>query len=244
MGHLSDMNSNPVALVTGAGKGIGRATALKLAEEGFRIAAFSRTEADLESLQSQVEGGDENCFIFTGDVGDEDAVNRCIEQVGSQWRRIDLLVNNAGFGISAPVHELRVEHWDSMMSANLRGTFLFTRAVVPGMIERQDGMIINVASIAGKQGFVGGAGYAASKHAVMGFTDSLWRELREHNIRVCAVCPGSVDTHFFGSDVGGEGREHMMRPDDVAEAIVYIARQPDRMFIKEIELRVTHPRKN
>jgi 3-oxoacyl-[acyl-carrier protein] reductase len=166
-----------------------------------------------------------------------------VANVESEWKQIDLLVNNAGLGIMAPVHELEIRHWDRMMNANLRGTFLFTRAVVPGMIGRQEGTIINIASIAGKDGFVGGTGYAASKHAIMGFTDSLWREVREHNIQVCAICPGSVDTHFFGPDVGKTGREHMMRPDDVAEAVLYVARQPDRLFIKEIEMRVTHPRK-
>jgi len=236
------MTDSKVAIVTGAGKGIGRATALKLAKAGYRIAAFSRTGADLERLANDL-GGADGQITQAGDVGDHEAALEFVRTVEGRWGRIDLLVNNAGFGVTAPIQELKLSDWDGMMSANLRGTFLFSRAVLPGMIARQDGIIVNIASIAGKDGFAGGTGYAASKHAVMGFTDSLWREVREHNIRVCAICPGSVDTHFFGPDVGKSGREHMMRPEDVAEAVLYVARQPDRLFVKEVELRVTHPRK-
>jgi len=237
------MSEKKTAIVTGAGKGIGRATALRLYEAGYRVAVISRTETDLDHLRDEISPAAGDMLFTPGDVSDSDTVADFVAHVESHWKRIDLLVNNAGLGVMAPVHELEIRHWDRMMNANLRGTFLFTRAVVPGMIGQQEGTIINIASIAGKDGFVGGTGYAASKHAIMGFTDSLWREVREHNIRVCAICPGSVDTHFFGSDIGGTGREHMMRPDDVAEAVLYVARQPDRLFIKEIELRVTHPRK-
>jgi 3-oxoacyl-[acyl-carrier protein] reductase len=237
------MSERKTAIVTGAGKGIGRATAVRLHEAGYRVAVMSRTPSDLEKLEEEVSPAAGDMLFAPGDVSDSDTVADFVSQVEADWKQIDLLVNNAGLGIMAPVHELEVRHWDRMMNVNLRGTFLFTRAVVPGMIRRQEGTIINVASIAGKDGFVGGTGYAASKHAIMGFNDSLWREVREHNIRVCAICPGSVDTHFFGSGVGGSGREHMMRPDDVAEAVLYVARQPDRLFIKEIEMRVTHPRK-
>lgn len=236
------MTDSKVAIVTGAGKGIGRATALGLAGAGYRIAAFSRTGVDLERLQQDLGDRTERHTTCRGDVGDAPAVEAFVRTVQDRWGRIDLLVNNAGFGVSAPIQELKLADWDGMMAANLRGTFLFSRAVLPGMIARRDGIIVNIASIAGKDGFAGGTGYAASKHAVMGFTDSLWREVREHNIRVCAICPGSVDTHFFGTDVGGSGREHMMRPEDVAEAVLYVARQPDRLFVKEVELRVTHPR--
>jgi len=236
------MTEKKVAIVTGAGKGIGRATALKLGDAGYRITAVARTRADLESLQQEL-GGSENCLVCPGDVGEVDVAADCVAQTEAKWGKIDLLVNNAGYGVSAPAHEFRVRDWDGMMAANVRGTFLFTRAVLPGMMERNDGIVINIASIAGLDGFVGGTGYAASKHAVMGFTDSLWREVRDYNIRVCAICPGSVDTHFFSGEVGGAGREHMMRPEDVAEAVLYVARQPDRLFVKQIELRVTHPKK-
>jgi 3-oxoacyl-[acyl-carrier protein] reductase len=237
------MSEKKTAIVTGAGKGIGRAIAARLYEVGYRVAAITRTESDLDQLREDLTPAAGEMLFVPGDVSDADTVAEFVSQVESEWKQVDLLVNNAGLGIMAPVHELEVRHWDRMMNANLRGTFLFTRAVVPGMIKRQEGTIINIASIAGKDGFAGGTGYAASKHAVMGFNDSLWREVREHNIRVCAICPGSVDTHFFGSGEGGAGREHMMRSDDVAEAVLYVARQPDRLFIKEIEMRVTHPRK-
>jgi 3-oxoacyl-[acyl-carrier protein] reductase len=236
------MDKHGRAVVTGAGKGIGRAIATSLLAAGHRVALFTRTEADLASFAAAVAVDRERLLLAAGDVADEDAVARFVARVESAWGGIDLLVNNAGLGIMAPVHELKIEHWDRMMSANLRGTFLFTRAVVPIMMRQHDGIIINIASIAGKAGFASGAGYAASKHAVMGFSDSLWRELRPHNIRVTAICPGSVDTHFFAAGPGAPGQESMMRPEDVAEAVLYVARQPERLFVKEIELRVTHPR--
>jgi len=231
------------AIVTGAGKGIGRAVALALLEAGYRVALFTRTGSDLDAFAGSKAILADRILTGTGDVADEAAVGRFVGEVESRWNGIDLLVNNAGLGIMAPVHELKVEDWDRMMGANLRGTFLFTRAVVPAMIRQGGGIIINIASIAGKSGFVSGSGYAASKHAVMGFTDSLWRELRPHNIRVTAICPGSVDTHFLPAGPGAAGHEHMMLPEDVAEAVLYVARQPDRLFVKEIELRITHPGK-
>jgi 3-oxoacyl-[acyl-carrier protein] reductase len=232
-----------VAIVTGAGKGIGRAIALRLAGAGYHVAAYSRTAADLEKLQQDLGGAPADHLVQTGDVAVQEAVEKFVATVHERWGRIDLLVNNAGFAVSAPVQELSVSDWDGMMAANVRGTFLFTRTVLPLMVARRDGVIVNIASIAGKDGFTGGTGYAASKHAVMGFADSLWREVRSHNIRVTSICPGSVDTHFFGPEVGSPGRAHMMHPDDVAEAVLYAARQPDRLFVKEIELRITHPRK-
>lgn len=234
------MHNDKVAVVTGAGKGIGRATSVKLAGAGYRIGAYSRSAKDLDRLSAELDSP-EDVLVQPGDVADQAGVDAFVAAVLARWGRIDLLVNNAGFGTMAPVHELPVSQWDGMMAANVRGTFLFTRAVVPHMIARKEGIIVNVASIAGKDGFVGGTGYAASKHAVMGFSDSLWREVRRHNIRVTTICPGSVDTHFFGPDVGDPGRAHMMQADDVAEAVLYVARQPDRLFVREIELRVTHP---
>jgi len=236
------MADQKVAIVTGAGKGIGRAIALRLAEAGYHIAVYSRTPTDLERLLGDLKDPRGEHLMQPGDVADQKAVDTFVATVHGRWGRIDLLVNNAGLATSAPVQELAVSDWDAMMAANVRGTFLFTRAVLPHMIARQDGIIINIASIAGKNGFAGGTGYAASKHAVMGFSDSLWREVRAHNIRVTAICPGSVDTHFFGPDVGSPGRAHMMHADDVAEAVLYVARQPERLFVKEIELRITHPR--
>jgi 3-oxoacyl-[acyl-carrier protein] reductase len=231
-----------VALITGAGKGIGRAAAARLAHDGYHIAAVARTESDLASVQKEL--GLDNCLIFPADVGHTDTAERCVAEVENRWHQIDLLVNNAGYGVMAPLYKLRVEDWDGMIQTNLRGAFLFTRAVLSGMMNRRDGVIVNVSSIAGKDGFYGGAGYSASKFGMMGLADCLWREVRDYGIRVCTICPGSVDTALHGGGTASVDRSNMMTSEDVADAIAYAARQPERLFVREIELRVTHPKKN
>jgi NADP-dependent 3-hydroxy acid dehydrogenase YdfG len=156
---------------------------------------------------------------------------------------IDLLVNNAGLGHMGSIDELSVAQFDEMLGTNLRGVFLCSRAVVPPMKADGGGIVINISSIAGKAGFQGGTGYSASKFGVMGLSECMGLDLRVDNIRVTSICPGSVNAPDFRRDRAGRiSEENMIQASDVAEAVVYVATQPDRIFIRELEIRVTHPR--
>ena len=151
---------------------------------------------------------------------------------------VDILVNNAGIGVFKPVVAMQVSEFDAMWNVNMRGVFLATRAVLPSMIRSRKGAIVNIASLAGKNTFKGGAGYGATKWALRGFAGSLMLEVREHNIRVVTICPGSVDTDF---SPGGKKGAHITQPEDVASAVIFAVTAPERSMFSEIDLRPTNP---
>jgi len=176
------------------------------------------------------------------DVGDPGAVRALVESVAAELGPIGTLVNNAGIGIFRPFVELTLEDWDATMSTNLRSLYLVTREVLPGMRARKEGVIVNVASLAGKNAFVGGTAYAASKHAVLGFTRSLMLEVRTDGVRVLAICPGSVDTALIrNQDLLPRNVGTYLQPEDVAEAILDALRMPRRALLSEIDIRPANP---
>jgi 3-oxoacyl-[acyl-carrier protein] reductase len=153
-----------------------------------------------------------------------------------------VLVNNAGVLIARPFEELSLEDWDATMATNLRSLFLVTRAVLPGMRRRRAGTVVNVASLAGRNGFAGGTAYAASKHAVLGFGRSLMLEVRKEGIRVITICPGSVDTAMLQDQpMLKSDPQRILRPDDIADAILAAVRLPARAMVSEIDVRPTNP---
>ena len=161
-----------------------------------------------------------------------------VEQLGE----IGVLVNNAGVLIARPFEELTLEDWDVTMATNLRSLYLVTREVLPGMRRRREGTIVNVASLAGRNGFVGGTAYTASKHAVLGFARSLMLEVRKDGVRVVTVCPGSVDTDLLvDQPMLTPNRERILQPEDVADAILHAVRLPGRALVSELDIRPTNP---
>lgn len=232
-----------VAIVTGSSRGIGKAIALLFAKEGAIISAIARTEEDLGKLKSEIESHNGTCLIFKGDVSNETDVKNVVEKTVERFGKIDILVNNAGFGIYKPVVELTVDEFDSMVGVNFRGVFLFTKYVLPYMIRQSSGVIINISSIAGTLGVKNMAVYAATKWAVNGFTESVMHEVREYNIRVASLCPGSVDTNF--SNVAGSNPpagDKVLKPEDVAQTALLIATLPERAMLSHLILRPTNPR--
>lgn len=232
----------PVALVTGATEGIGRATAFALGREGYRVGVCARTAARVKTLLDDLRAAGIAASGCAADVGDEAAVRALVSLVVAEVGPIEVLVNNAGIAILRPFPELSLEDWDRTMATNLRSLYLVTREVLPGMRERRSGCIVNVASLAGKNPLAGGTAYAASKHAVLGFSKSLMLDVRKEGVRVVAICPGSVDTRLIHkirppSPSGGE----VLRPDDVAQAIVAALRLPARALASEIDLRPANP---
>lgn len=233
-----------VSIVTGAGKGIGRGIALKLAREGHNVIITSRTESELIIAQKEIESNGVESSYFVGDVTDVDFVSSIVKNTLERFGKIDHLINNAGFGIFKNLVDSRLEEFQSQVNTNLFGVYNFCKAVLPGMIEKRKGSIINISSLAGKNFFAGGTMYTATKHALMGFSKSLMMEVREYNIRVAVVCPGSVETNFGSkSENSPISKGEILKPEDVADTVAAIIKLPVRALISEVELRPTNPKK-
>jgi 3-oxoacyl-[acyl-carrier protein] reductase len=230
------------ALITGASEGIGRATAIALGRAGFCVGVCARTEAKIEQVVRELRESGAEAAGVVADVSDPEQASGAVEQLSRTLGEIAVLVNNAGILIARPFQELTLEDWDRTMAINLRSLYLMTRAVLPGMRRRGGGAIVNVASLAGKHGFVGGTAYAASKHATLGFSRSLMLELRKENIRVISVCPGSVDTEMLRDQpMLKPDPQRILKPEDVAATIVQVLSLPDRALVSELEIRPTNP---
>ncbi len=229
------------AWITGAGKGIGETLAKALSGHGVTVALTARTRSDLERVASDIAAAGGKAVIAPADVSDEHQVATAFGVVQEALGTPDILVNNAGIGIFAPVSELRLEDLDRMWAVNMRGVFLCTKAVLPGMQARDSGIIVNMSSLAGKNAFANGAGYAATKWALKGFSDCLRLEVRKHHVKVITVYPGSVATEFSGSEKSASRLATILHPEDIASAIIAALQLPDRAMMSEIDLRPTHP---
>ena len=226
---------NQLAVVTGAGRGIGRAIATELGKLGARVVLAARNRMELEET-ARVIGS--SASVIPADVRKKEDLQKLFEQAAALGP-VDILVNAAGLGIFGPVTDFKDEDFETLMQTNLRGIFFTCRFVLPSMIERKKGHIINIASIAGKVGSANRAVYCASKFGVVGFTESLAEEVRQHGIRAAVICPGSTDTRFSPSETSGKARDRMLRPADVAHAVRMIVTQEPNSFISEIIMRPT-----
>lgn len=225
-----------VALITGASSGIGRAIALRLAGAGATIVLASRTADDLQKVVVIIHAAGGKAFSIPTDVTDEQQLTALVEHALSQFGRINILVNNAGGGTPrTPIVKARLADWEWTLRVNLWATMMLTKLALPGMIERQQGAIINICSLAGMTGKAGEAAYAAAKFGVRGFTQSLFAEVREHGIKVSTICPGYVDTEMIPPNRRVD-RTKMIRPEDVAEAVYTVVTSSARMCPVEIVL--------
>jgi 3-oxoacyl-[acyl-carrier protein] reductase len=230
------------ALVTGAGKGIGRAVALALAAEGVKVGLVARTDADLQVLAAEIGAAGGTAATAVADVADRTAVNLAVASIQQELGPVDILINNAGIGTFGKFLELEPEQWEHIIQVNLMGTYYVTRAVLPGMIARQTGDIINISSTAGQRGAAVTSAYSASKFAVLGLTESLMQEVRKHNIRVSALTPSTVATPLALENKLTDGNpDKVMQPEDLAEFIVAQLKLNRRIFIKEAGMWSTNP---
>jgi 3-oxoacyl-[acyl-carrier protein] reductase len=230
------------AFVTGATEGIGRATAFALGRAGYRVGVCARTESKVRALMKDLERDGIEAAGGPADVGDAGQAAKVVELITKALGEIDLLVNNAGVLIAKPLEELTLDDWDTTMSTNVRSLYLMTRAVLPSMRRRRQGTIVNVASLAGRNGFVGGTAYTASKHAVLGFSRSLMLETRKENIRVIAICPGSVDTSMMRDQPMLKAEpSRILHAEDVAATILHAVSLPERALVSELDIRPTNP---
>ncbi|MDO7873480.1 3-ketoacyl-ACP reductase [Hymenobacter sp. ASUV-10] len=231
-----------VALVTGAGKGIGRAVAVALAHEGVHVGLLARTETQLQELAAELQALGVKTAVAAADVADINAVNAAVASITGQLGPIDILINNAGIGSFAKFLEMEPSDWEQIIRVNLLGVYYVTRAALPAMIERQTGDIINISSSAGLRAAAGSSAYSASKFGLMGLTESLMQEVRKHNIRVSALTPSTVATDLaIGNKLTDGNPDKVMQPEDLAEFIVAQLKLNRRIFIKDAGMWSTNP---
>jgi len=234
--------AQPVALVTGATEGIGRAIAFALGKAGYAVGVCARTPSKLRILLDDLAAAGIRAAGHPGDVGLEADALEVVQKTVAALGPIDVLVNNAGVGRLAPIDQLTLDDWDTVMATNVRSLYLVTREVLPGMRQRKRGAVVTIVSLAGRNGFAGGTAYVASKHAALGFCRALMMEVRSDNVRVIAICPGTVDTSLIrGQSVLKPNLATVLQPEDVAATVLAALSLPERATVSELDVRPTNP---
>lgn len=229
---MADALRGQVAVITGAAHGMGEAIARAYSEEGAAVGLLDREAEGLDKVVNDIQAAGGKALGQVVDVRDYARIESAIRETERALGPADILVNSAGVGIYKMFEDLTEGDWDTTFDINVKGIFLVCKAAVPGMIERQRGLIINIASLAALiLGFDRGSCYSASKYAVRGFSSYLARELRPKGVKVCCLCPGTTDSHFRGKPTGNR---NWMIPQDVARAALYVATQRERVSVAEV----------
>ncbi len=239
---MTNLLKDKRAVVTGGSQGIGLAIARALLAEGADVAICARQPNSLkkavENLQHEAPA--RNVLGHAADVSDSQQVAQFFTFVDKQLGGLDILINNAGFGLFRATAELTVEEWDDLIGTNLSGAFYCSREALARFEQRRGGSIINISSLAGRNPFAGGAAYNASKFGLNGFSEAMMLDHRNDNVRVSYIMPGSVSTHFGGEELGKA--DWKISPDDIAQLVLDILRMPERTLISRIEVRPSRPR--
>jgi NAD(P)-dependent dehydrogenase (short-subunit alcohol dehydrogenase family) len=232
------------AIVTGGTRGIGRAIARAILADGGRVVVTGvdadRLDDAVRTLGEEVGRPDDVAGSLT-DVRDSAAVDRCVQEAVARFGGLDVLVNNAGVGLFGEVATMAPSDWTRVIETNLTGAYYCARAAIPELRRAGGGWIVNMASLAGRNPFAGGAAYCASKAALIAFSESLMQEVRYEGIRVSVIMPGSVATGFSGRSVGPDDG-WKLAPEDVAEAVTGLLRHPLRSLPSKIEIRPARPK--
>jgi NAD(P)-dependent dehydrogenase (short-subunit alcohol dehydrogenase family) len=225
-----------VAVVTGAGRGIGRAVATALARAGAAVALAARSPAELEAVAREIRETGGRAVVVPTDVRQEAQVEGLARRALAEWQRVDVLVNAAGVAAFAPVTDSKLDDWDQMLAVNLRGAVLGCRAVLPAMIAKRRGTIINIGSVVTSRSLTGSAAYTASKYGLLGFSRVLAEEMRPHGVRVGVLSAGATDTPLWDAMPGAPARERMLRADQVAAAALLMASLDANATLEELTL--------
>lgn len=225
-----------VAVVTGAGRGIGKAISVALAKAGCRVVLAARTREQIEAVQKEIlsRGGD--ALALPTDLTADEDIQRLVEATQTKWGAADILINNAGWGKRAPVVGASLTDWDRTFRLNLRAPMVLAKALLPNMIAKREGAVINIGSVSGKTGEANGAAYSASKFGLIGFTQSLYEEVREHGIKVTVILPGFVDTPLIPPNRQLD-RSKMIQADDIAQTVLFVLTSPATCCPVEITVR-------
>jgi 3-oxoacyl-[acyl-carrier protein] reductase len=232
MNVVTNSFAGKIALVTGAGRGIGRTIAMTLAKNGCEICLTARSLDQLVTVQSEIQALAGKANVVQADLTRDDDLHSLVQRCGP----VDILINNAGWGKRAPVVRSRVDDWDQTFRLNLRAPMILAKEFLPAMIKKGDGAVINIGSVSGKSGEANGAAYSASKFGLIGFTQSLYEEVREHGIKVAVILPGFVDTPMI-PPVKHLDRSKMIQAEDVAQAVLYVLDAPPTACPVEITIR-------
>ena len=238
---MPDGLKDKVALVTGAGRGIGRAVALALAREGAAVVLAARTESDLEAAREEIESTGGRALVAPVDLTDEAAIRHLIDTVRNTFGRLDILVNNAGLALRSAVADTPTEDWDRTMAVNVRAPFVLCREALP-LMSADDGaeaprFIVNIASVVGVKGYVAQAAYTASKHALMGFTKVFAQEAKPLGIRVHAICPGGVATPMVQEMRPDLDTSVLMAPEEIADIVLFLVTRRGNAVIDQVNVR-------
>lgn len=243
------MREYPIALITGATSGIGESCAHKFAQAGYRLVLNGRRSGLLETLKKELERTGAQVLTLPFDVRDRQAARQAIETLPREWGDIDVLVNNAGLARGLePEYEGCPEDWDEMIDTNIRGLLTMTRLVVPGMVARDHGHVINIGSVAGDAAYAGGNVYCATKSAVKTLSDGLRIDVAHTRVRVTNIKPGLVETNFSRVRFHGDDKRaekvyqgiQPLTPDDIADVILYAVQSPEHVQIAEVLVLATH----
>ena len=225
-----------IAIVTGAGRGIGKAIALALGRAGARVALAARSEPELRAVAEEIRSGDGDALVLSTDVTRDDEMERLVQRTLKEWGSIDILINNAGWGKTGPVVSSKTADWDATLKVNLRAPMVLSRLVLPTMLEKRGGAIVNIGSISAKAGQANTAAYSASKFGILGFTQSLFEEVREYGVKVSVILPGFVDTPLIPQNKRVD-QSKMIRPEDIAETVLFVLSSPPNSCPVEITVR-------
>ena len=222
--------------MTGAGRGIGKAISVSLAKAGCRVVLAARTRDQVEAVQKEIlsQGGD--ALAIPTDLTMDEDIQRLVEESQAKWGAADILINNAGWGKRAPVVGALLSDWDQTFRLNLRAPMVLAKALLPNMIAKREGAVINIGSVSGKTGEANGAAYSASKFGLIGFTQSLYEEVREHSIKVAVILPGFVDTPLIPPNRQLD-RSKMIQADDIAQTVLFVLTSPATCCPVEITVR-------
>jgi 3-oxoacyl-[acyl-carrier protein] reductase len=227
-------------LITGASSGIGRASALALAQEGANLVIIARRQERLEELEAAIRQAGGQAVSVVGDARREETAQQCVATATQTFGTLDILINNVGVGNYKPLVDTSAAEYDELMDTNVRSTFLFTRHAVPAMLDQGSGIILMISSMAGIYGFAGEAVYCATKFAQVGFAQALDKELRPHGIKVGVICPGGVKTEFAlgkGRTKQSVAESGMLEPEDVASAVLLACTQSTNSRIIQVQMR-------
>jgi 3-oxoacyl-[acyl-carrier protein] reductase len=226
-----------VAIVTGASRGIGRSIALALARHGAHVSLAAREKADLQTIQAELASFGGQAATFPTDISREADVVGLVRDTIEHFGRLDIVVNNAGTGTFGPLAEMAVEEWDRIMAVNARGPFLLCREAIPYLKRQERSFILNISSVVGTRGYANQAAYSASKHALMGMSSALAKEVQKDGIRVHTICPGGVDTPLIAASRPDLDRSVLMQPDEIAEIVLFLLTRRGKAVIDQIHVR-------